>query len=556
MPRIPFFQQRANSSPFYGPNDEIPILVAIIMGVQHFLAVIGGIITPTLMVSGAGASFLNLDSDTRQYMVSASLIVSGLMSMLQIIRFKIPKTRFYIGAGLLQITGVSFANIAAAQALISNMYSSGACPTEKGPDGAITHLPCPDAFGAILGTQIFGALLAILISFLPPKVIRYMFPKIVSGVVLIVIGITLLGSGMKNWAGGSGPCMSRPTSGPFMLCPSTSAPHAQAWGSPINFALGASVFVMILVIELVGSVFLKNIAVFIGLLVGCIIAGAIGMFDGSGIASAPAITFLWVKTFKLSVYGPAVIPYLFTYLDMIIECLGDLTAASDVSGLPLEGEQFEQRCQGGLLADGLSGIFSSLATSMGVVTFSQNNGIIAVTRCASRVAGFVCAIILVICGVFGKISAAFLAIPLPLIGGMTVFLFASVATSGIRILSYLKWTRRDRIIVAASLAISVGVSMVPDWFNYVMPKSSNPALEGFYQSIHTVVSTGYIMAGLLSVVLNLILPYDSLEQYEPTAQNDATIVSGIQRNYQEESTSPPPSSSSSSTSTNKPSVTK
>ncbi|CAO3647030.1 unnamed protein product [Cunninghamella blakesleeana] len=457
--------------------------------------------------------------------------------MVQIIRFKIPKTRFYIGAGLLQITGVSFANIAAAQALISNMYSSGACPSETNADGSITHLPCEHAFGAILGTQMFGALLAILISFLPPKAIKLMFPKIVSGIVLIVIGVTLLGSGFENWAGGSGPCMARPTSGPFMYCPSNAAPHAQKWGSPVNFALGASVFVTILVMELVGSVFLKNVSVALGLIVGCIIAGAIGMFDGSGISSAPVATFLWVKTFKLSVYGPAVIPYLFTYIDMIIECLGDLTAASDVSGLPLEGKEFESRCQGGLLADGLSGIFSGLATSMGVVTFSQNNGIIAVTRCASRTAGFICAIMLIICGVFGKISAAFLAIPSPLIGGMTAFLFASVATSGIRILSYLEWTRRDRVIVAASLAIAVGVSMVPDWFKYVMPTSSNAALEGFYQSIDTVVSTGYIMAGLMSVVLNLILPYDALEQFEPNAQNDPTIVSGIQRFYQDEASS-------------------
>ncbi|KAI8142761.1 permease family-domain-containing protein [Fennellomyces sp. T-0311] len=513
MPHIPFLKKKANTSPFYGPNDDVPIFLACIMGVQHFLAVIGGIITPTLLISGAGDNALNLNQDLRQYMVSASLIVSGLMSLVQIVRFRIPKTKYYIGAGLLQITGVSFANLPAGQALVSNMYKN--------------------AFGAILGTQMVCALLTIAISFLPPRVIRKLFPKIVTGIVLFVIGGSLLSSAMKNWAGGSGPCMSRPQSGDFALCPTVFAPNAQQWGSPVNFALGASVFFTIIILELVGSVFLKNISVVVGLVVGCIIAAGVGMFDGSDIAAAPAATFLWVNTFKLSVYGPGVIPFLFVYLDMTIECLGDLTAACDVSGMAITGSTFESRCQGGLLADGLSGVFSGLATSMGVVTFSQNNGVIAVTRCANRYAGVICAVLLIIFGIFSKISAAFLAIPAPLIGGMTVFLFASVATSGIRILGYLDWTRRDRVIVAASLALALGVSLVPNWFEYVMPEVENSALQGFYDAISTVVSTGYIMGGIVSILLNLILPYEMpADNEEESSEKKST--GGVDRIFRDE----------------------
>jgi NCS2 family nucleobase:cation symporter-2 len=377
------------------------------------------------------------------------------------------------------------------------------------------------------------SILSIVISFLPPRVIRKLFPKIVMGIVLVVIGSSLITSGLQNWAGGSGPCMNRPTSGEYMLCPSVNAPNAQPWGGPVNFALGASVFFMIIIIELVGSVFLKNISVVLGLLVGCIIAAGVGMFDKSGIDAAPVITFLWVKHFKLSVYGPGIIPFLFVQLDMIIECLGDLTAASDVSGLPIEGKVFEERCQGGLLADGIAGIFSGAATSMGVVTFSQNNGIIAVTRCASRKAGLVCASILIICGIFGKISAAFLAIPSPLIGGMTVFLFSSVATSGIRILGYLEWTRRDRVIIAASLALALGVSLVPDWFNYVLPTFENEALQGLMEAINTVVSTGYILAGIMSIILNLVLPHEAPSNDDELAKQKR--VGGAQRMFMNES---------------------
>lgn len=372
------------------------------------------------------------------------------------------------------------------------------------------------------------AFLSIGISFLPPRMIRKLFPKLVMGIVLTVIGTSLISSAMENWAGGSGPCMSRPTSGAYMLCPSNAAPNAQPWGGAVNFGLGASVFFMIIVIELVGSVFLKNISVVIGLMVGCIIAAAVGMFDDSGIVAAPVGTFLWVKHFKLSVYGPGIIPFLFVQLDMIIECLGDLTAASDVSGLPIEGKPYEERCQGGLLADGISGLFSALGTSMGVVTFSQNNGVIAVTRCASRRAGAVCACLLILCGVFSKISAAFLAIPSPLIGGMTVFLFASVATSGIRILGYLDWTRRDRVIVAGSLAIALGVSLVPTWFENVLPTFENEALQGLMDAIKTVISTGYIIAGILSILLNLVLPYDNEESTDEIAKNKKT-ASGAAR---------------------------
>ncbi|KAI8068397.1 permease family-domain-containing protein [Gongronella butleri] len=536
MPRLPFLKTRRIKSPFYGPNDEISILLAIVMGLQHFLAVVGGIITPTILISGSGSNSLNVDTETRQYMISASLIVCGICSMIQIIRFRIPKTKYYIGAGLLQITGVSFANIAAAQAVISNMYKSGACPTEIAADGTTTYLPCPDAFGAILGTQLVASVLSLIIAFLPPRVIRKLFPKIVSGIVLVVIGGSLLSTGMSNWAGGSGPCAARPTSGLFALCPTINAPNAQQWGSPVNFALGASVFATILVVELCGSIFLRNIGVIVGLLVGCIIAAGVGMFDKSGIESARVITFIWVKTFKISVYAPGIIPYLFTQLDMVIETIGDLTAACDVSDLPLEGEKYEQRLRGGILADFVGTVFSSVATSMTVVTFSQNNGVIASSSMASRRAGFMCAVILIICGVFGKISAAFLAIPSPLIGGMTVFLFGMVLTAGIRILSYLEWTRRDRVIIASSLSLALGQAMVPDWFSYVLPSSTNPSIEGLYEAINTVVSTPYIVAGIMSMVLNQILPYDPVDD-EKEAVPNVTTHGGAQRYHYDEPTS-------------------
>ncbi|KAI9476107.1 MAG: Xanthine/uracil/vitamin C permease [Benjaminiella poitrasii] len=99
---------------------------------------------------------------------------------------------------------------------------------------------------------------------------------------------------------------------------------------------------------------------------------------------------------------------------------------------------------------------------MGIITYSNNNGVIAVARCAGGVAGLICADLLILSGIFCKFSAVFLAIPDPVIGGMALFIFSSMSTSGIRILGYLDWTRRNRVIVAASLAIGLGVALVPD----------------------------------------------------------------------------------------------
>ncbi|KAI7858313.1 permease family-domain-containing protein [Circinella umbellata] len=535
MPYIPFLKKRANRSEFYGPDDDIPLLVAILMGIQHFLGCVGGLITPTLLISGTGSSALNLDSETRAYMIAASFIVSGITSLVYTSRFQIPRTRYFIGVGLLEVAGVAFSALPAAQSMVENMYIDGTCQTELLPDGSINYLPCPNGFGAILGTQIVGSLLSILFSFVSPRILKRLFPKNVTGIVLLCIGAKLLASAMKNWAGGSGPCMQMPEDGLFALCPNINAPNPQPWGGPVNIALGASVFFTIILIELVGSVFMKNISVVIGLIVGCIIAASIGMFNSSDIDAAPIGTFLWVKTFKLSVYAPGVIPVLFSQLAIIIDSIGEITAVCDVSQKEVDGDEFQSRIQGGLLTDGLLGIFSGLATAMSTVLFTQNNGIIAVTRCAARIAGFVCGGILILCGILGKFSATFLAIPEPLIGGMTVYLFASVATSGLRILAYLEWTRRDRVIIASSLAIGLGVLLVPNWFKYVLPRVENAALNGFYSAIRTVVSTSNIIGGIVAVILNLILPYEKdNEDVFKVEQYKTPPMGGAHRMYYDE----------------------
>lgn len=287
---------------------------------------------------------------------------------------------------MISVVGISFAIIPVASGAFAQMYANGYCPTAD--DG--TKLPCPQGYGAIIGTAACCALLEILISFIPPKIMLRIFPPIVTGPTVMLIGISLIESGFQNWAGGSGPCNTRPTDGLFALCPNINAPHALAWGSAEYLGLGFSVFVTIILCERFGSPIMKSTSVVIGLLTGCIIAAACGYFDRSGIDSAPAASFIWVHTFPLSVYGPLVLPIMAIFIICACEAIGDITATCDVSRLEVEGKVYESRIQGGVLADGINGVIAALCTITPMTTFAQNNGVIALTRCANRTAGYCC----------------------------------------------------------------------------------------------------------------------------------------------------------------------
>jgi uric acid-xanthine permease len=135
---------------------------------------------------------------------------------------------------------------------------------------------------------------------------------------------------------------------------------------------------------------MKSTSVIIGLLTGVIIAAATGYFSRSGIDQAPVASFIWVHTFKLTVYGPLVLPLIAVFIICACEAIGDITATCDVSRLEVEGELYETRIQGGILADGINGILAALGTLTPMTTFAQNNGVIALTRCANRTAGYCC----------------------------------------------------------------------------------------------------------------------------------------------------------------------
>lgn len=495
IPDMPFKKGQPKTQPFFGLNSSMPLVLGMILGLQHSLAMLAGVITPPMLISTAA----NLSNEIREYLISTSLIVAGSLSCIQITRFHIYKTPYYIGTGLLSVVGTSFATITICTKAMPLMYKTGLCPMDGDKE-----LPCPDGYGRIIATGTVCALLEILLSFAPSKVLQRVFPPLVTGPVVLLIGTHLVETGFQNWMGGSN-CVGE-------MC--GTAKKLQ-WGLAEYLGLGFSVYATIVLSERFGSPIMKSCAVIMGLLVGCIIAAACGYFSSENIDSAPVATFPWVHTFKLQVYGPAVLPFFAGYIVLIMEAIGDITATCDVSRLEVEGEMYESRIQGGVLADGVNSVIAGLMTMTPVSTFAQNNGVISATKCANRKVGYWCAFFLIIMGIFAKFAAAIVSIPSTVLGGMTCFLFSSVTVSGIKIISTTELTRRDRFVLTAALVPGIGSVLVPNWFDNVFTYSGgNTALMGFFDAITLVMETGFAITGFVGLILNLIIPQVDEEMEE------------------------------------------
>ena len=480
------------------------------MGLQHAFAMVGGLITPPLVVLKFSVSFI--DTDLHQYGISAALITSGICTIINVAKFPIPFSEkifgrmMYLGSGILSVMGTSFTFLPVFEIAVRQLKDAGVDPKE--------------AYGKLLGTSMVCCLLELGLSLLSPKTLKKLFPPIVSSVTVMLIGVALTGTGMKYWGGGV-VCADMVWMehrkvqdvnfgiGPSSTCFGTAGEVSLPYGSTEYVGLGFSVLSCLVLIELFGSVFMKNCNVIIALLFGYFVAGvsrygddSLQYVNDSKIESAKAFTFLWVETFPLGFYGPAVIPLLVAYLVTTVETVGDISAVYDVSELDTSSEEYTESIQGGLLADAVNSILAGLFTSMPNTTFSQNNGVIALTKCASRRAGYACGFWLILMGVFGKISGIITSIPDCVLGGMTIFLFCNVLVSGISLAatSLDVNSRRVKFILGMSLAVGVGVTVYPYAFLDLRdsPQSANfwkcedcgDTLLGLRNGVSIFLSTG------------------------------------------------------------------
>jgi uracil-xanthine permease len=341
-------------------------------------------------------------------------------------------------------------------------------------------------------------------AFVPPKVLNKVFPKLITGSLLTLIGIYLIGNGLQNW-GGSSNCHGG--EGFYALCPDVSAPRPLAWGHPKLIGLGFSVFATIVLVEAVGAPLMRSAAVIIGLAVGCTISGVLGCWSIEELKSAPNGTFLWVHTFDLSVDGTLVLPLIIMFACQAVSRIPDILATAELSGVEIEGAEFSSRVQGGILCDGLGSFFSALTTGPPMVSQAGKNGVVVLTGCASRLAGRAASGFLILMGVIAKFGAVFASMPPSVLGGIQVFLYATIAVAGIRVLALIKWNRHDSFILTVGLGIGFMDIYQPDWFSSMLTYDGpNTSLVGLEQGINLAVETPFVISAIVGVLLNSLLP--------------------------------------------------
>lgn len=314
--------------------------MALIMGLQHAFAMVGGLITPPLVVMRfTVCGRFPFCPALEQYAVSAALITSGICTIINVLKVPIPFTegifgrKLFIGSGVLSVMGTSFTFLPIFEIAIRQIKADfgEADNVQNIENGRV-------AYGKMLGTAMVCCLLELFLSVLPPGTLKKIFPPIVSSVTVILIGVALTGTGMKYWGGGvvcaemgwktHAQLGGQSFPPPFPTC--TNGQTRFLYGDYRYIGLGFSVIAFLIVIEIFGSVFMKNCNVIIALLFGYMIAGlsdadGLDYTNNANIENAKWVDFLWTETFPIGFYGPAVFPLLIAYTVTTVETVGDIS---------------------------------------------------------------------------------------------------------------------------------------------------------------------------------------------------------------------------------------
>jgi xanthine permease XanP len=435
----------------YGLYDRPPVVESIFVAIQHVLAAFVGIVTPPLII----CTSLGLDAATTSFLISMSLFASGVCTFIQC------KTFGPVGSGLLSLQGTSFAFLGAILGVGSTAIQGGRTPEQ--------------ALAMIFGVCFFGAFANVILSrFL--HLLNKVVTPIVSGTLVMLIGLSLLKTGITSMAGGQ------------------AALQNNTFANAPNLFLGIGVFLIVIILTLSKNQYIRMGAIAIGLIVGYIAAAFMGMVNFGIFTELSWISLPVPFRFGMSFDIGALIPFLILYPLTAIESVGDMTATSSVSKEPIKGPVYIRRIKAGVLADGLNSSLAALLNTFPITTFSQNTGVIQMTGVGSRYVGFFVAGILALLGLLPIVGGAFQSIPQPVLGGATTIMFGSIAVAGIKIIASENLDRRSTIIVAVSLALGLGVVFVPELFN------NQPAI--IKNMFASATSTG----GLTAILLSWLLP--------------------------------------------------
>jgi len=424
-------------------NKKMPLNQSIPLGIQHVFAMFAGNITVPLIVAGV----FGVTTGEKIFLIQMALFAAGVATIIQTVGYK------NIGARLPIIQGTSFAFIP----IMLPFKAFG--------------------LGAIFTAAFIGGIFQILIGKML-KPIRHMFPPLVTGIVVLMIGVSLLKVGI-TYAGG----------GKYLL---DKVPDA--FGSAKHLTIAFSVLIVAIIANLRGKGMVSSASILIGIIAGFIVAAFLQEIKWEKIAEADWFAFPMPLQYGIDFVWGAVILMLFMSIVTTIETIGDISATT-MGGANREAT--DKELSGGIMADGVGTAFASIFNAMPNTSYSQNAGLVAFTGVISRHVGTVAGVILILLGLFPKLGGIIAAMPDSVIGGAAIIMFGLIAAAGIKLISKSEMSQRNILILALSLSFGIGLWLIPEFVAHV---------PDFGIKLKLLLTTGLIPAGLLAFILNAILP--------------------------------------------------
>lgn len=427
------------------PNSTPPMAQAIPLGFQHVLAMFASNVTPSVIV--AGAAGLQFGGAEQVYLIQMAMLFAGIATLFQTIGIG------PIGARLPIMQGTSFAFV-----------------------GVLAGIAATQGLGVALTSCIIGGTIHFLLGAVISN-LRSLFPPLVTGLVILAIGLYLVPVGIKYAAGGAAD---------FQMA-------AESFGSLKHWTVALTVIVVALGLKFTTKGTLSNAAILVGLLAGYLVAFLFGMVNFAPVGKASWITGLQVLPYGFEFNLGAVIGVTLVSIVSAVETVGDASATTKAGA---NRDATDAEISGATYADGLgtavAGVFGGLPNT----SFSQNVGIVGMTGVMSRHVVTIAGIIMVVCGLVPKVGALIASMPLPVLGGGVIVMFGMVAAAGMNVLTEVKMNRRNMIIIALSLSVGLGLNLVPSAVQYI---------PGIWK---TLATSAVAPTAFLAIVLNQILPQD------------------------------------------------
>ena len=433
----------ANAENIFQLDGKVPLGKAIPIGLQHILAMFVANITPMMIL----ASVCGLDQAITAKLIQNAMIVAGLGTLIQLCPV------WKLGSKLPVVMGISFTFLNSA-IFVGTTYG----------------------YATIIGCVLIGGIIEGILGLFAKYWIKLISP-IVAATVVTAIGFSLLTVGANSFAGGQG---------------------AENYGVWQNWVIGSVTLLCCICFQVFSKGYLKVISVLFGLVVGYILSICLGVVDFSALQNTKIVSVPAFLPFKPEFNIGAILSFVVIYLVSATETIGDTTALASSA---LDRNVTDKELAGSIACDGFVSSIGGLFGCTPITSFSQNVGLVAMTKVVNRFTIGTGAIILIVAGIFPVFGALLTTVPQAVLGGCTIMMFGTIVVAGFQMLGKCGYTQRNTTIAALSLSVGLGFTQCSDMFKI------------FPQIVQSVFAQNCVsVVFVLSVILNLVLPKDKDEE--------------------------------------------